>query len=350
MRTAESLIASLRQKTSIQAPGEKLPSVRVIMKRYGASLHSVNIALRQLEAEGLIDVKKGSGIYVSPRKGVRYIELHRLQYPSMALDVKEISLGRAIDREGWKLLVRRHSTEYDDPDIQLNPKASAHIIMPGLFEMNPLFFKQVTGMGVPLLVYGRLAGPFQMDYVTGDDYQYLSLLMKHLRGLGHQRLAFLANEPDTPPLQQRREIFLNIAELFELPEPVIIDCQTLPGENSMYKAYEGLKKYLVAQSGGKPPFTALISSSQVGVLGALRAFHEAGVSVPADCSLASFGLAAENALLTPAITEAGAVDDSWGSGCVTALKQRFENPESPSIGLKLPPQLFVRESTTPPRA
>lgn len=349
MRAAESLTSTLRQKSSAQAPGEKLPSVRAIMKRYGASLHSVNIALRQLETEGLIDVRKGSGIYVSPRKGVRYIELHRLQYPSMAADAKEISLGRAITKEGWKMLVKRHPTEYDDPDIQPNPKACAHIVMPGLFEINPLFFKQITSMAAPVLVYGRMAGPFQMDYVTGDDYQYLSLLIKHLRGLGHQRMAFLANEPASPPLMQRSEIFLNIAELFELPEPIIIDCKTRLGESSMYKAYEGLKNYL-GEHGNKPPVTAVISSSQAGVLGALRACHETGVSVPRDCSVVSFGLAAENALMTPSVTEAGAAEESWGEGCISVLKQRFENPQGPSIGLKLPPQLFVRESTAPPRA
>lgn len=347
MRAAESLTLTLRQKSSSQAPGEKLPSVRTIMKRYGASLHSVNIALRQLETEGVIDVRKGSGIYISPRKGLRYIELHRLQSPAIWADTKEISLARAIEKEGWKLLVKRHTTDYDDPDIQLNPKACAHIVIPSLFETNPLFFKQITRMAVPVLVYGRSAGPFQMDYVTGDDYQYLSLLIKHLRSLGHQRIAFLANEPPSPPLTQRTEIFLNIAELFELPEPIIIDCKTRSGESSMYKAYEGLKNYLMEHD-RKPPFTAVIVSSQQGVLGALRGCHESGVSVPRDCSVVSFGLAAENALMTPSVTEAGAEDESWGEGCVSVLKQRFEHPDAPPIGLKLPPKLFVRESTAAP--
>lgn len=348
MSAFDSITATLRQKALSQAPGEKLLSVRGLMKRYGASLYSVNAALRQLAMEGLIDVRKGSGIYISPQKGVRYIELHRPQYPSEAMDVKELSLGRAIAKVGWKMLTKRHLVHCDDPDMLPNAKTNAHVVMPTIFESNPSFFNHVLNQSAPVLAYGRVAGPFQLDYVTGDDHQYLSLLVKHLLSLGHRRLAFLANEPGFFPIIQRTEIFLNMMDLFELPEPTVIHCQTQASENSMFKAYEGLKKHL-GNSCQKPKFTALISASTAGVLGALRAFHEAGLNVPRDCSLASFGIQSENSLYTPSVTEAGADDDAWGDGAVQVLKQRFEHPEAPPISLKLPPKLFVRESTAPAR-
>lgn len=349
MGSAEKITSLLRHKSLSQAPGEKLPSVRALMSRYGASLHAVNIALRQLEAEGLVTTKKGSGIYINPQKGVRYIELHRPQYPSLSMDIKEISLDRAITQAGWKLLVKRHPVQGDDPEIQPNTKACAHVIMPTIFEANPSFFSQITNQPAPILAYGRVGGPFQLDYVTGDDHKYMSFLVKHLRSLGHQRLALLANEPAFFSITQRSELFLNIIDLFDLPKPVIIDCRTERGESSTIKAYAGLSEHLSSVR-GRLPFTALISASAAGVVGALRAFHEAGVKVPRDCSLASFGMEPENALLVPSVTEVGVADAAWGQGAVEVLKQRFANPEAAPIGQKLSPELIVRESTASPKS
>ncbi|WP_075080993.1 GntR family transcriptional regulator [Terrimicrobium sacchariphilum] len=337
----------LRHKALSQAPGEKLPSVRALMNRYDTSLHSINQALRQLEAEGLITTKKGSGIFINPQKGVRYIELHRPQYPSPTMDVKEISLDRAVSQAGWKLVIKRQPVNGDDPDIRPHVRTCAHVVMPTIIESNPGFFKEITSQSSPILAYGRSAGPFQLDYVTGDDHRYMSLLVKHLLSLGHRHLALLENEPPFFSILQRSEIFLNLVDLFDLPKPVIIPCHTERGESSLHRAYAGLKEYLSANK-GKPGFTALISASSAGVIGALRAFHESDIRVPKDCSLASFGLEASNALIVPSVTEVGVADDHWGEGAVQVLAQRFADPEAAPIGLKLTPELFVRESTAPP--
>lgn len=347
MSASSKVTELLRQKALSQAPGEKLPSVRALMKRYDTSLHSINLALRQLEAEGLVTTKKGSGIFINPQKGVRYIELHRPQYPSIALDVKEISLDRAVTQAGWKLLVKRQPVNGDDPDIRPHIRTCAHVVMPTIFESNPAFFNEIMAQSSPILAYGRSAGPFQLDYVTGDDHKYMSLLVKHLLSLGHRRLALLENEPPFFSIMERSEIFRNLIDLFDLPKPVIVNCQTERGANSILRAYEGLKEHL-SLSKGKTRFTAIISASSAGVIGALRAFHEAGIRVPRDCSLASFGLGADNELLVPSVTEVGVADDQWGQGAVQVLQQRFANPEAAPIGLKLTPELFVRESTAPP--
>jgi len=317
------------------------------MNRYDTSLHSINLALRQLEAEGLVTTKKGSGIFINPQKGVRYIELHRPQYPSPALDVKEISLDQAVSQAGWKLLIKRQPVNGDDPDIRPHTRTCAHVVMPSVFESNPAFFKEITSQSSPILAYGRSAGPFQLDYVTGDDHRYMSLLVKHLLSLGHRHLALLENEPPFFSIMQRSEIFLNLTDLFDLPKPVIVPCHTERGESSVLRAYVGLKEHL-SSTRGKPGFTALISASSAGIIGAMRAFHETGIRVPKDCSLASFGLEASNQLLVPSITEVGVADERWGQGAVQVLAQRFADPEAAPIGLKLTPELIARESTVPP--
>lgn len=347
MSAVDQILDTLRQKALSMPPGRKLPSVRSMMNRYNVSLYAVNIALRKLETEGLLDVRKGSGIYISPQKNTRYIELHRPSYPSRILDIKELSLRRALDKAGYKLLLRHHSDEYEDPDILPNTKACAYIVMSSLLDTRPSFYSQLISQHVPVLVYGRAAGPYHLDYVTGDDYQYLSLLVKHLLNLGHRRLGMLNNEPLSPHIVQRSDIFHNITNLFDLPQPTIIDCKTHFGESSMLKAYEGLSTYL-RKTNNTPAFTALITASPSGVISSLRAFYEAGLTVPQNCSLCSFGIEPENALSTPSVTEVGVDDCQWGQGAVKALNQRFDNPESPVIGIKLSPKLHVRETSAEP--
>jgi len=347
MNQADKITEILRQKTQTQAPGEKLPSIRGLKARYGGSLHSINVALRRLESEGLLTTKKGSGIYVNPQKGVRFIELHRPQYPSVSMDTKEISLANAIAGAGWKLLVKRHPLHGNDPEIQPDSKACAHVVMSAIFETGNSFYAQLAQQSAPILVYGQSGGPLHLDYVAGDEHRYMSLLVKHLRDLGHRRVALLANEPPMHARDLRAEIFLDIANLFDLSKPVVIDCGTARGESSFLQAYKGLKDHL-AGSQGRLEFTALITSSAKGIVGALRALHEAGIKVPDACSLASIGRERENAFLVPSITEVGVDEESWGQEAVKVLKQRFENPQGPPIGAKLTPKLEIRESTVPP--
>ncbi len=347
MKQYETIADLLRRQTDRLPCGARLPSMRSLMKRYKCSLFSVNAALRVLESEELIETRRGSGTYVSLRKGMRHIELHRLQEPSAAIDTKEASLRTAILAEGWKLTIRRHNPNLEDHGESPAGTVSARILTPDLFHPSIELFNRFLREPVPVLALGREADSFHIDSVTGNDHQILSLVSKHLRGLGHSRLAMLVNEPDYFEIAQRRDLFSEILAMFDMPPPVFVECSTVIGENSAIAAHRGLSKFL-AECHHKIPFTALITASASGVIGALRALHEAAIQVPKACSLVTFGLSPENFLRVPAITEAGMEDTAWGNGVLQVLRRRFENPQLPPISIKLAAHLFERESTAPP--
>ena len=66
--------ASLREQLGTQLalgvisgdlkPGEKLPSVRELARRYAIHSNTVSAAYRDVEARGWLEVRKGSGVYV----------------------------------------------------------------------------------------------------------------------------------------------------------------------------------------------------------------------------------------------------------------------------------------------
>lgn len=50
------------------APGERLPSIRELARRFGLHANTVSAGYRQLEAEGSVESRKGSGVYVKAKR------------------------------------------------------------------------------------------------------------------------------------------------------------------------------------------------------------------------------------------------------------------------------------------
>ena len=316
------------------------------MRRHSVSLQTVKNALRQLEKENLIVSRRGSGIYVSEERSTRLIIYHRSRHPSFIEDLRENSLRKAIINAGWHLDVRRHEEiDINNETLSPEPKACAHVLSQDMLNLMQGLIRLLMQQAVPLLVLGRETDIEMLDYVTYNDQQILSLLVKHLRTLGHRKLAFLVNEPISYyEISRRQEHFKEILEMMDLPEGTLIDCNTQPGQRSTVMAYKGLKQYLEGRQGSLP-FTGIIVASAMGGLGALRALHESGISVPDDCSVAAFGTDQTNDLTLPSLTDAGIHMAGWGECAVQLLQERFDGNKLPFLSRKIPAQMTIREST-----
>lgn len=344
----EELAATLREKITPLSSGSRLPSVRGLMKRYRVSLQTVNAALNILEKEKLIVTRQGSGSYVSEYRQVKLIALHRSLHPSAFEDEKEESLRVAFQSKGWHLETRRHDGMLLDFGANLVPegKACAHIVMQDLTHLKQSLINQLAHQKVPIMIFGRESETGTVDYITSNEPLALSLLIKHLRSLGHRDIAMLVNEPSVyHEIAKRTQSFVEILELLDLPPGIIIDCGTQPGQRSAHAAHTGLKQYIQGLKGNPLPFTAMIVTSSSGGFGALRAFHEYGIRIPEECSVVSFGAEAQNALSIPSLTDAGTPIGMFGQWVVDLLQKRFDGDPAPAQGFRLPVELTVREST-----
>lgn len=98
-------------RTGSLAPGDRLPTEREMARQLGLSRNTVSLAYRQLEAEGLITCRQGSGTYVARgeeawRSGGRRERLARLidvcleEAVNLGFDLDEfLSLAQARARE-----------------------------------------------------------------------------------------------------------------------------------------------------------------------------------------------------------------------------------------------------------
>ena len=84
-------------------PCERLPSVRVLARRFGLHHNTVSAAYRRLEQEGWVDVRRGSGVYVRERAGsapeVRALGLESLEEAVSSL----VGFARSVGVDGDEL-------------------------------------------------------------------------------------------------------------------------------------------------------------------------------------------------------------------------------------------------------
>jgi len=111
---------AIRQKKLI--PGTKLPSEKELCAQFAVSRTALREALRRLSARGLIDIRKGSGIYVTELKIEDAINSLHLFYDlrfNSDLILQIIEVRRLFEPEVARL-ASRNRTENDIKTLQKN--------------------------------------------------------------------------------------------------------------------------------------------------------------------------------------------------------------------------------------
>ena len=126
--------------------------------------------------------------------------------------------------------------------------------------------------------------------------------------------------------------------------PLIIDCNTRPGEQSSARAYE---KMMQLGRSGTFDCTALFCDSDLGALGVMRACHELELSVPNDLCIIGFDNIPECGFFHPALSS---IDQNLGEWAVAAEKIIHACRNDPQVRRTgrqtlITPSLVLREST-----
>lgn len=193
-------------------------------------------------------------------------------------------------------------------------------------------------------VAGHTAIP-GVSNVLLDEAHAARLSLKHLRDLGHKKIAFMHGQPfssdsDTrwlATLQAARELGVEIHQ--ELMIYLSKD------SHSPEISYPGIRK--LVQSGH--PFTAVLCFNDVSAMGTIRALHEAGLRVPEDVSVLGFDDIQSAAYQVPSLTTIRQPLQQMGSTAAQLLLKKLAGETIPESVLAAP-ELIVRESTAPAHA
>ncbi|HEX2979879.1 MAG TPA: LacI family DNA-binding transcriptional regulator [Anaerolineaceae bacterium] len=178
--------------------------------------------------------------------------------------------------------------------------------------------------------------------VNVDERMGIRLGMDYLRGLGHERIAFIGNL-EHGGVKER-------AQLFE----AYLTEENLPaGENSVqFCANQRSSATECAQSllSRQPAPTALFCGTDLVALSALNAAHRLGLNIPEQVSILGFDDIPEAAEAYPALTTLRQPVGTMAQEAVRLLMERIDGDaeESEDARVILPPELVVRASCTPP--
>ncbi|CAG6395882.1 LacI family DNA-binding transcriptional regulator [Streptomyces cocklensis] len=184
--------------------------------------------------------------------------------------------------------------------------------------------------------------------VSVDQDLGARLVTGHLLGAGHRTVWHVAGPSDWLEAEARVRGWRSTLEDagVEVPPPLVGDWTPLSG----YRAGQELAGR-VAASGARrrsPDVTAVFVANDQMALGVLRAFREAGLSVPGQVAIAGFDDIPEAEFFAPPLTTVRQDFAAVGQASIRLLLSRLEASGMPNDErVVIEPRLIVRSSSTP---
>jgi GntR family transcriptional regulator, arabinose operon transcriptional repressor len=344
----EALAALLEKdlRSGTWSVGDLLPSQNVLAERHGLSVPTVREALSLLRARGWIEQRRGHGTF-----------LVRLPAPE-----RRAALGMAtshMDEPFHAELVAAITRRAEQQEIPLfvnygdnGPRARQRMHDAGIDALivgpvhQRIWVERLFGPRVsPRTVLFGCLEDVPASYVGIDGAAGVREAFAYLCGLGHQRIALLTKETETPPLARGRlQGFSEARESWGLSDLRCPVC-FLTSEAS------SLEEVIRQQLARPDPVTALLVHNDVLAIEALEWLRILGKRVPEDISVIGFdGISASKLLLPPLTTIDVRVTELGEALFELLLAVADSPPDAPYQHKILLPRLSVRGSTAPPPA
>jgi LacI family transcriptional regulator len=174
-----------------------------------------------------------------------------------------------------------------------------------------------------------------------DHHHAAELALRHLVDLGHRKIAVLRGHPRSSDSHYRWNAVQEVArELgLEIDPELVVQIDSTDSTPNLGYPYG---KQLIQK---KRPFTALLAYNDISAIGAIRAFQEAGLSVPKDISVVGFDDISAAAFHYPSLTTVRQPLHRMGEIAVDILVKAIESERQSWPEVAVQPELVVREST-----
>lgn len=337
--------------TGVFKPAEKLPSTKQLSEQFQVSLVTTHRALQELESTGMISRVQGRGTFVSQNPKVPR-RAHRISvglqhglalsdfYHSQLIE----GLNNAAHQAGSHIAIIRAETK---------PPADAE----GYIAINPpkdqlAALAKVAKEGLPVVVLG-VSGYAGLVCVDVDNANLMERAVRHLAGLGHQRIGYLGGAGDMAYRVARRDGYRQTMRTLGLQAQDSWMCLT-PNWRLDDQDKLQLMRCLTQQQAP----TAMIAAGYYYALGVYETIGTLGLQMPDRLSLVSVDDPPSAAHLNPPLTALRQPVEQLGHTAMEQLLRLVEyrdpvktNPQTPAPASHLlRGDLIVRDSTSPPSA
>ena len=336
----------------------RLPTEMQLVKRFQVSRPTIARAMRDLQAQGLIERRAGSGTFI--RTSVPRSNSFRqfgLLVPGLgATEVFAMICGELAS------LARAHeftllwgASSLEQPGQDLTEENALQLCtqfieqqVKGVFfvpfdpdgqqeKVNRRIAEQFGKAGIPVVLIDRDLEPFprrsNFDLAGIDNLAGGCLLAEHLLKLGCKRIAFVARPHSAPTINAR------IAGVREALTGQNVE---LPPDWIQFGDPENLKFVHSLTAGGR--WDAVICANDLIAAQLLRMLEKTNVEVPRDLRLVGFDDAKYATLIGVTLTTMRQPCRDIAITAFRALLERTTDPTLPARSLLVTPQLIVRES------
>ena len=205
---------------------------------------------------------------------------------------------------------------------------------------------------VPVVIIGRDLVARGIDSVLVDNETGGEIAARHLKGLGHGRIAVIRGPQEMVDSAPRWVGIQRVAatEGLEIDPQLVFE---LPGLADPASGFEGGVSMAKKMLKSGRPFTAVIAFDDLTALGVVRGFAEAGLRVPEHISVMGFDDVLPAEVATPSITTIRQPLKEMGCEAAERVLQVIRRGVGKSEKARLyksRPELVARMSTAPPRA
>ncbi len=189
-----------------------------------------------------------------------------------------------------------------------------------------------------------VAGHRRVEGLTNiilDHTRAAHLALEHLRDLGHQEIAFIRGQTVSSDSSVRWDAICEVAQQLGIhirPELTI----QLEGFDSTPGIGYTFTKQLLAR---KHSFTALFAYNDIAAIGAIWAFHEAGLRVPEDISVVGFDDIPGAAYANPGLTTVRQPLVKMGQIAAQTVVDLIEGRGEYVPEIAIEPEFVIRQST-----
>jgi DNA-binding LacI/PurR family transcriptional regulator/DNA-binding transcriptional regulator YhcF (GntR family) len=290
---------SLKPESSI-----RMPTVRELMRSFNVSLATVNRALQDLEQDGLISRRHGSGIvagdpngklkHATNLKAAGDIIFAYINYPAERLWQMEHVFDQNSRQKNFNLIcypAGKSDCFATLPEYTRHCQNLKGIILYSTAErLSDDVIKQLAAIDIPVVLMDN-----DFDYELPANYFSLSpdmidrgrSVVEYLLKHGHRKIAIIRNEPLVDNYNHFKQgIFSAFKRWSDLDFKPLFLSQTINSWNNAADAAQSitLKNLERIQS---EKITALVYYSTYGAFAAIQTLTENGVKVPDDISVIS---------------------------------------------------------------
>ena len=200
-------------------------------------------------------------------------------------------------------------------------------------------YDKLQGQGVPFVMINGYSEKVAAPFISPDDRAAMWMAVRHLAGLGHERIGLAVGPARFVPVLRKEEGFVAaLAEVLGFSEEQGRDLI----QHSLFTVEGGQAAANVLLDKG---CTAIVCGSDLMAFGAIRGARSRGLAVPKDISVVGFDDSPLIAFADPPLTTIRQPVEAMGAAAVNVLLEEIGGNPAQRGEFVFQPELVVRGST-----